>query len=213
MRRIVKSGPPRSLGQHRRQAYSDYDNYPDKDALRDALVSEQRGLCCYCMARIRQNEVRVEHWKCQSRYPREQLNYRNLLAACPGGEGTPRRLQHCDTYKGDRDLRWNPADPAHSIETRIRYEADGAIRSNDAGFDAELNQVLNLNHPILKNRRQGDLNAVLGWWRREKARVQGRVPRSRLERQRNRRTPQTGELQPYCQVAVWWLDQRLKRTA
>ena len=213
MRGIVKSAPPTSLSQHRRKLYSDYDNYPDKGALRDALVSEQRGLCCYCMARIRRGEARVEHWRCQSRYPREQLNYQKLLAACSGGEDRARRFQHCDTYKGDRDLRWNPADPTHSIEARIRYEADGAIRSNDAGFDAELRQVLNLNLPMLKNSRQGVLNEVLEWWRREKARVKGRVPRSRLERERNRLTPETGEFQPYRQVAVWWLDQRLKRTA
>ena len=168
MRAIAKKREPASLTKQRLTQYSDYDNYADKDALRDALVSEQRGLCCYCMGRIRNDEMKVEHWKCQSRYPSEQLNYRNLLAACLGEEGKPRDLQHCDTRKGDDDLKWNPADSSHSIETRIRYEADGAIRSDDSRFDAELTQVLNLNHPMLKNIRQGVLDAVLGWWRREK---------------------------------------------
>ena len=215
MRTIVKGREPASLTQHRLTPFSDYDNYPDKDGLRDALVSEQRGLCCYCMGRIYHDstKMKIEHWRSQSRFPSEQLNYRNLLAACLGGEGKPRDHQHCDTGKGDDDLKWNPADSSPSIETRIRYEADGAIRSDDSGFDAELTQVLNLNHPMLKNLRQSVLDAVLEWWRGEKEKIKGPVPRARLKRERNRRTPQTGELQPYCQVAVWWLDQRLKKTA
>ena len=79
--------------------------------------------------------MKIEHWQCQARYPAEQLNYRNLLGACLGGDGQPPHLQHCDTRKGDRDLQWNPADPAHHIETRVRYELDGTIRSDDAVFD------------------------------------------------------------------------------
>ena len=98
-----------SLITHRQAPHSDYDNYPDKDSLRAMLVNEQRGLCCYCMGRIRSDSMKVEHWKCQSRFPGDQLDYRNLLGACQGGEGQPRSRQHCDTRKGDSDLRWNPA--------------------------------------------------------------------------------------------------------
>ena len=208
MRTIVKRREPTSLTEHRLRPHSDYDNYPDKEALRDALVSEQRGLCCYCMGGIRKDKMKVEHWRSQRRCRTQQLNYRNLLAACRGGEGEPRAQQHCDTRKGNDDLKWNPGDPSHSVETRIRYELDGAIRSDDSEFDAQLCQVLNLNHPMLKSVRQGVLDAVLEWWRSRSP-----VPRARLERERNRQAPGKGELQPYCQVAVWWLDQRLKRTA
>jgi hypothetical protein len=151
--------------------------------------------------------TKIEHWQCQSGHPAEQLSYRNLLGACRGGDGQPPHLQHCDTRKGDRDLRWNPADPAHHVETRVRYELDGSIRSDDAGFDAELENVLNLNLPWLKNNRRGVLDAVLGWWRQEKRR--GPVPRDRFARERGRRRDGTGELEPFCQVAAWWLDQRL----
>ena len=218
MRTIVKGREPASLTQHRLTLPSnnykpDYDNYSDKDALRKALVKEQRGLCCYCMKEISSDreKMKIEHWQCQSRYPTKQLDYRNLLAACPGGEGQPPHLQHCDTKKTNDDLKWNPADSTHRIETRLRYEADGSIRSDDPTFDTQLCQVLNLNLAELKNNRKGVLDAVLEWWRHERAKVQDRVPRSRLVRERNRRIPQTGELQPYCQVAVWWLDQRLKK--
>jgi hypothetical protein len=117
----------------------------------------------------------------------------------------------CDTRKGDRDLQWSPANPAHRIETRLRYEPDGSIRSNDADFDRQLEEVLNLNLPVLKNNRQGVLDAILDWWRREKAKLRGPVPRTRFENERARLAAGPGDLAEYCQVAVWWLDQRLAR--
>ncbi len=213
MRAITKGAEPPSLTAHRLTPHCDYDNYGDKDALRHALVAEQRGICCYCMGRIRNGPatMKIEHWRCQSGYPDEQLDYRNLLGACLGGDGHPPRLQHCDTRKADRDLRWNPANPAHHIETRILYEADGSIRSHDDAFNEQLEAALNLNLPVLKSNRKGVLDAVLRWWGHEKARIGGAVPRSTFERQRTRRTDGAGSLEPFCQVAVWWLEQRLAR--
>ena len=215
MRAITKGPEPVSLTTHRQTAHCDYDNYAAKDKLRTALVTEQRGLCCYCMGRIRPEpaSMKIEHWRCQKHYGAEQLKYRNLLGACLGGNGKPDRLQHCDTKKGDSDLDWNPADPAHHIETRIRYELDGSIHSNGADFDGQLNAVLNLNLPVLKNNRKRLLDAVLDWWKYEKARIGGPVSRDGLVRKRDQHIGGDGELVPYCQVAVWWLEQRLARMA
>jgi uncharacterized protein (TIGR02646 family) len=211
MRTITKGAEPASLTVHRQAPHADYDNYPDKDALRHSLLTEQRGICCYCMGRIHNgpDTMKIEHWRCQRHYPEEQLNYRNLLGACLGGQSQPPNLQHCDTRKGDRNLQFNPADLAHHIETRVRYEPDGSIRADDPAFNVELEDVLNLNLPRLKNSRKGVLDALLGWWRHEKGR--GPVPRARFERERDRRVAGTGELDPFCQVAVWWLGQRLAR--
>lgn len=213
MRAISKAVEPPSLTTHRKTPHCDYDNYADKDALRNALVNEQRGICCYCMGRIRNGpaSMKIEHWHCQTGYPGEQLLYRNLLGVCLGGEGQPPRLQHCDTRKADGDLQWNPADPTHLVEARLRYESDGSIRSTDEIFDEQLEAVLNLNLPFLMNNRRGILDAILEWWRHEKARLRGAVPRVRFQAERDRRVDGTGDLDPYCQVAVWWLDQRLAR--
>ena len=62
-----------SLTAHRKTPHSNYDNYADKDVLRDALVTEQGGICCYCMGRIRNGPktVKIEHWKSRSHYPNE----------------------------------------------------------------------------------------------------------------------------------------------
>ena len=115
--------------------------------------------------------------------------------------------------KGDRDLQWNPADPAHYIETRVCYDADGSIHADDDVFNDQLNQVLNLNMPALKNNRKSILDAVLDWWSREKARIGGPVPRDRLVREPHKHAAGNGELAPHCQVVVWWLDQRLASMA
>jgi hypothetical protein len=127
-----------------------------------------------------------------------------LLGSCLGGQGQPEDRQHCDTRKGERDLKWNPADPDHHIETRIRYDLDGTIRSDDQVFQEQLNTVLNLNLQRIKNNRYGILKGLLGWWKAEKP-----VPRIRIEREIQQRTIHAGELSPYCQVAVWWLRQKL----
>jgi hypothetical protein len=52
MRAITKGREPASLTAHRRTEHCDYDNYADREGLRHALVTEQHGICCYCMARI-----------------------------------------------------------------------------------------------------------------------------------------------------------------
>ena len=211
MRAIAKGREPPSLTAHRRKAHSDYDNYADKDSLRGALVAEQGGLCCYCMRRIRRGPtgMKIEHWRCRTGYPKKQLEYGNLLGACLGGEGQPLHLQHCDTRKGDRDLLWSPADPDHHIETRVRYGPDGSIHSDEDEFDAQIKNLLNLNLPFLMSNRRRLLDGILEWWRLEKARLRGPVPRSRFERERDRRVSGSGELTEYCQVAVWWLERRL----
>ena len=208
MREITKDPEPASLTAHRKTPHCGYDNYAAKDDLRHTLVTEQRGLCCYCMGRIRKGPttMKIEHWRCQAHHTDEQLNYQNLLGACLGGHGKPAHLQHCDTRKGDRDLEWNPAEPAHHIETRVRYEPDGSIHADDADFDEQLNDVLNLNMPALKNNRKSAYDGVLQWLGTQKKQNKGRVTRKRLERVRARII---GKLDPYSQVAIWLLSQML----
>ncbi len=214
MREIIKGVEPTSLAQHRQTPHGIYDNFADKDLLRQVLVTEQRELCCYCMGRIRPsiNSMKIEHWRSQEDYPQDQLSYRNLLGACIGGQGQPFKNQHCDTRKGKLELRWNPAEPAHRIERRVQYRVDGSIYGSEPVFDEQLNEVLNLNLPLLKQARRGILDAVLQWWRSEKARLKGPVPSAGLIRTRNKYVSGNGQLKPYCQVAVWWLDQRIART-
>ncbi len=197
MRAIAKVTEPPSL-----VPYCDFDYYAQRDVLRHALVTEQRGICCYCMGLIRNGRTttKIEHWHCQSHYTTERLSYRNLLGACLGGDGQPPRQQHCVTRKGDQDNQWNLADLAHPIEARLHQEPDGTIRTTDSAFDGQLDEVVNLSLPILKNNQEAVRVALIEWGGIQ---VHGRTG--------ERRIGGAGDPAPYSQVAVWWLNQRLAR--
>ena len=211
MRQITKRREPGSLTAHRQTPESFYDNYQEKDELRVSLVNEQEGLCCYCMERVHADRVsmKIEHWRSQDLYPDLQLVYQNLLAGCKGGEDQPDEKKHCDTSKGNKDLKYNPADPSHHIETWISYEFDGSIRASDPEFDGQLTTVLHLNLDRIKNNRVGVLNAVLEWWKIEKQRVRGPVPKALVQEKLAYWSSGKPNLTPYCQVAVWWLRSKL----
>lgn len=84
------------------------DNRLPKNALNEQLLREQGYLCAYCMARITPENMNVEHW--QPRHPPSSkaedklrskelqmlsLDYKNMLAVCPGNEGKPKDFQPC----------------------------------------------------------------------------------------------------------------------
>ena len=214
MRAITKRTEPASLIAHRKKPHSGFSNYNahDKDELRIALVAEQRGLCCYCMRRIRpaRDAMKIEHWQSQGRYPSQQLSYENMLGVCLGGQDKPGSKQHCDTRKGSRDLKWNPANPRHRIETRVRFDRDGSIRSSDDDFCRQLNEVLNLNLPWLKSNREAVVRGIEESWKE----VRSRRPAARdrlVQRMRSAYLDAEGELAEYCQVALYWLDKVLPR--
>lgn len=189
MRTITKLKEPDSLTHHRSKPGAVFDGRglefvsaqpggnPElsseaKDDLRVRLWEEQRGLCCYCGCGISPTEagMRIEHWEALSEHPEEQLAYWNLMAACTGGEGRPKKLQYCDVHKGKLDLSRNPSNPLDRVNEIIHYRTDGEVRSTDAAFDAELGEdprlvktdsgrVLNLNLPFLKKNRTDALDA------------------------------------------------------
>jgi len=207
MRTIQKGPEPTSLTQHRQQPHADYDNYADKAALRQALVAEQRGLCCYCQSRIRPTPrgMKIEHWQCQADHPGRQLDFGNLHGVCLGGHGHPREGQHCDTRKGNDELCFSVCDPTHPIERQIKFLGDGRIASDDAAINTALNDVLNLNWSLLVSNRRAVLDAF-------KQRL-GRGRLNAAQELRNWDGSQAGELPEFAQVMVFWLKKRIARSA
>ena len=209
MKAIQKQKEPQSLIEHRTSSYADYNNYKEKDNLRESLVADQGAICCYCLQRIHPTEdgMKVEHWHCQTGYPAEQLDYGNLLGACLGGEGKPPQLQHCDTKKGDQYLARNPATPAHSIEAFIAFLSDGSIESSDQVLNGQLAPVLNLNLLMLKRNRKAALDAF-----KDSLAGRGTLTKAQLARERDVWLTRTdGRLKEYCQVVVYWLRKRIAR--
>jgi uncharacterized protein (TIGR02646 family) len=212
VRNIKKGAEPKSLARHRCNQNATYANYAEKDDLRKSLVAEQGGICCYCMQRIRFDdkeektkiEMKIEHWRSQDGYPQFQLDYQNLLGACMGAEGQPGRQQHCDTRKGKKDLSLNPA--ADDVERSIHFLGDGRVSSDDALFDAQLNDVLNLNADLLIRSRKQVLDAF------RQSSMDKKATNADLERQlRNWNGDNGGTLEPFCQVVVYYLKKKLRK--
>lgn len=207
MRNIQKGDEPPSLTQHKKTPHAEYDNYNDKDQLRQNLANEQRGVCCYCLSRIRPRRtgMKIEHWRCRENHPELQLEYSNLLGACLGGHGRPGKEQHCDTYKGNADLSINPADPTCNVERLVKYSGRGRIESGDPAVDRQLNEVLNLNHPHLVANRKSVLDSFFQFL--EKVHVNDGLLNRELRKWRG---DDGGELHEFSQVVVYYLCRRLK---
>lgn len=208
MRTIQKGPEPATLTQHRQQPHADYDNYADKATLRQALVTEQHGLCCYCQSRIRATPegMKIEHWQCQTSHPGRRLDFGNLHGACLGGHGRPEREQHCDTRKGNDGLCFSVSDPAHPVEHKIRFLGDGTIKADDAAIEEALNAVLNLNLPRLVSNRKAVLAAF-----QQRLQDGRRVDPARELPKWDGSEP--GDLPEFAQVVVYWLRKRQARAA
>lgn len=208
MRTIQKGPEPTTLTQHRQQPHANYDNFADKAALRQALVAEQRGLCCYCQSRIRatQDGMKIEHWRCQANHPARQLDFDNLLGACHGGHGRPELEQHCDTRKGNNDLCFSVCDSLHPVDRQIRFLGDGTIKADQDAIDNAINDVLGLNLPRLVSNRK----AVLAAFQQRLEDGRRVDPVRELPKWDGR---QPGELPEFAQVVVYWLRKRQSRAA
>lgn len=209
MKRIVKGREPQSLLEHRLKSFADYDNYPDKDELREYLLTEQGYICCYCMQRISVDRMKIEHWKSQDEYPQFQLDFNNLLGACEGGQGSPNHLQHCDTKKGNTEITINPLDNHRNCEDLVRYRGNGEIYSDDVTINNDLNQVLNLNMQTLVNNRKEVLELVI-------KDLKSQYPKGDwTEAILNKKIQQWSDKQndskykPYCKIVIYHLKKKL----
>ena len=205
MRTIQKGSEPASLTRHRQQPHSDYDNYANKAALRGALVTEQRGLCCYCQSRIRAapEGMKIEHWQSQANHPARQLDFGNLHGVCKGNEGQPIDRQHCDTRKGNSDLCFSVCDPAHPIERKIRFLGTGEITSDVEAVRTAINEVLNLNWSRFTENRKSALTGFLQGLGNAKLDHAKELPKwdGSLD----------SELPPFSQIVAHYLLKKLKR--
>jgi uncharacterized protein (TIGR02646 family) len=220
MRAIQKQREPTELTEYRLKLGAVYDGdasfTPVKAKIREYLLVEQGNLCAYCMQRIHADTMKIEHWQCQDNHPDTQLDYKNMLGVCPGNEGQPPKNQTCDTRKGNADLKYNPANPNHRIDSQIRYLGNGKIYSRDLEFNPQLvddelkcSSVLNLNYSRLVQNRKKIVDEVI--------KLLGKQAGSRTPTQIQKILEdwivpdRDGQLKPYCGVAVYFLKERLAR--
>lgn len=159
---INKGKEPNSLIEYKKQADACYENFRDKDDIRDALLRDQGYLCAYCMKRIDKSNMKIEHYKPQSKYGDLDLDYRNMLGVCDRNSkvGDNKKEQICDTHKGNYEIVVNPLEQS-SIDL-IKYKNDGTIYSDDEVINKDLNETLNLNCDavFLKSNRKEALDSL-----------------------------------------------------
>lgn len=210
MLNIAKGREPRTLLEHRLSAGSCYENMPQRarEDLKKALLCEQGFLCAYCMSRISESSMKVEHVRSRNEHPELALSHANMLACCDGGERGPAHERHCDTSKGRRSLSWSPARPEDRVQEDIWYDSDGGLHSRNDVIDGDADGLLNLNTPMLRGNRRAVRAAVF----RKLASLPRNAERSAVERLLKiwEEPDARGRLPEHAGVAVFVLRRRLR---
>ena len=171
--------------------------------LKDSLLKEQGYLCAYCMARIDKDHMKVEHFKPRSRYPRLKFSYKNLLACCLG---KTQEESHCDTSKGSDEIRLSPLSPS-CVDTLSYESGTGAIKSSNPYYDRELDSLLHLNAPIIRQNRREELQGVIKTL--QSLGFNSGNKRSLLGKQDS--VDEEGKRKPYCGIVIYFLEKKLKK--
>lgn len=205
MRKINKGTEPRAWKEYRMTPGVVYQAIPE---LRSALLKEQGYLCAYCMRRIpvRDNnsneETRIDHVQSRKNHTSLSLDYRNMVVCCPGAMGDQ---FHCDKSKGDRDMSFSVFSE-QDIDTLQYSSKDGSIKSTNDIYNKEINDILNLNNPLLKKNRESTLRGVIlslnrkRSWKRSEIRTLLEVWQSKDAKQRYK---------PYSGIVIYFLNRKL----
>jgi len=185
-----------------------------KADIKNSLLEEQNGLCAYCMRHIEYSTMRIEHWLPQSQAKDNVLDYSNMLGVCAGVIGEE---YCCDNFRGkagygnNGDVKYNPANRAHQLKLKIRYTPSGEIVSDDAEFNVQLKNTLNLNNDYMKASRNSVFKAVCQAL--EKANKGNSLTKVQCTNVLNnwKRCNETGQLPEYCAVAFYVIEKRLAR--
>ncbi|TAK44050.1 MAG: TIGR02646 family protein [Saprospiraceae bacterium] len=212
MKFILKNpkNEPKEVAGKRLTPGSTFDDLP-KEPLRVALLKEQSFICAYCMQRIKNDwkSTKIEHWA-----PRNEANekdYMNLLAVCKGNEGAPNGEQHCDTSKGNQPITISPLNS--NCEQLIRFDPGGHIYSNDPAIDDELKNILKLDLQYLVEERMKLMDFV----KNEIQKAAKNSPASKIKKAgltnmlKDWQTPKKGKFEPFCQVAIAYIQKKLAR--
>ena len=144
-----------------------YDDMPPdvKEAVKQSLLDEQGGLCCYTGIRMDEDKSHIEHLKPQSRcvdhedVDHEDVDYANLLAAYPSNE-CPFGARAKDEWY-DVQLLVSPLDKR--CESCFRFDLSGGIKPANENDPAVIETIrrLCLDHGSLTEMRKQAINKAL----------------------------------------------------
>ena len=211
MRKIDKGETP--IGWRERQSTPNAQ-YERIEELANALIEEQGYLCAYCMRRIDVEHTRIEHVHCQSGHSQEVLDYNNMVICCDGdilGHNNEKEF-HCDRKKGERNISFSPTDEFF-IDTISYGSKDGEIKSSNEQYDKEMNEVLNLNLPILKRNRFEVLRGVINVLGDRNGKVWKKSDLQRMLRMymEKKNYGTYSGYREYSGIVIWYLKKKLAR--
>ncbi len=124
-----------------------------KDKLRDALLAEQGGICCYCEVELNKNFSHIEHIVPRASNKSLTFEYSNLLCSCQKNlpKGTP--LQ-CGNAKGAVFNSKSFISPLEeNCEQFLTYTSDGRVHGRTVRAKNTI-KLLNLNEANLVKKRE-----------------------------------------------------------
>ncbi len=203
---------PPSLEDCRTTPGSNFDSC-NKNDMRVALIEEQGNVCAYCNQRINnetdekgKQKMKIEHW--EPRNSANEMQWNNLLGVCLGNLGSPSKIQHCDTKKGNTSIQISPLN--QSLLNQIKYRANGEIYSENKNLNIDLSETLNLNFPLLVNQRKAVLNSIRINIKQtfRKRKVTTAFLNTEIRRWEER---SNGKFNPFCDIAVFYLNNKLRQ--
>lgn len=218
MRKITKRIEPKDSGlaEWRKTPGAEWNGGQLSDTGREALRSDQSGLCAYCMTPIQQ--VKVEHFIPRHHGVQVHFDWNNLLAVCQGDAGGPKDDSrfHCDARRGnltktDQDLPLNPIEHPN-IATVFKYTSSGDIgpaNTTDADKVQEMISKLNLQAGrFLRDNRAAAYRAAQYQVRQLKGVTAGKI-RNLLARARSANP--TGSITAFAGVVEYYLEKKLRQ--
>lgn len=219
MKHVLKNikNEPQALRDYRNSTpNASYSGYGDKDAngntpLKTALANEQGYICCYCMQRITEAKMSVEHYITQNHHvtsplpPQEHkdndLVFLNMLGSCNTNQ------RNCSGLRGNV---WLTIDPRKiDCERLVRFEKSGRAYSDDPSIQGEIEKILQLNNPVLQKNRRDTIDRASK--RLDSYKKKGFLSRSLLENEINYWLEKSeGQYREYCMAAVHYLQSKLK---
>jgi len=163
MKYIIKGWEPQSFTEWKALANDDWKpTYDDlsgsvKKDVKNSLIDEQGGICCYCESKLLYDDSHIEHLDSQTNHEEKRLDYNNMLCSCQKQlkKGEPR---HCGNSKEDAPL---PITPLMSeCEKKFKYLADGTIEGVYKDEQQTI-EILQLDIEKLKNLRKSAIEPFI----------------------------------------------------
>lgn len=163
MKFIVKNQEPQSFANWKnlvndnwQPTYDDLSGQEKKD-VKNALIAEQGGICCYCETILNYGDSHIEHLDPQSNNEAGRLDFNNMLCSCQQklDKGEP---LHCGNSKGDEII---PITPLMSdCESKFKYTYNGQILHIDEASELTIKH-LQLNIDKLNKLRESAIDSIL----------------------------------------------------